>query len=54
MTGIEGSPVRIQSGSNRRFDASAGKGMMPEDVVRAKLRTMAEGARIAGNRLGIG
>ena len=48
-----GDPARIQAGTDCGFDTSAGMGRVPEDVVWAKLRTMAEGAWIASKRLGI-
>ena len=48
-----GDPARIQAGTDCGFDTSAGMGRVPEDVVWAKLRTMAEGARIASERLGL-
>ena len=48
-----GDPARIQAGTDCGFDTSAGMGRVPEDVVWAKLRTMAEGARIASERLGV-
>ena len=51
---VVGDPARIQAGTDCGFDTSAGMGRVPEDVVWAKLRTMAEGARIASGRLGIG
>ena len=48
-----GDPARIQAGTDCGFDTSAGMGRVPEDVVWAKLRTMAEGASIASERLGL-
>ena len=48
-----GDPARIQAGTDCGFDTSAGMGRVPEDVVWAKLRSMAEGARIASGRLGV-
>ena len=48
-----GDPARIQAGTDCGFDTSAGMGRVPEDVVWAKLRTMAEGARVASARLGL-
>ena len=48
-----GDPARIQAGTDCGFDTSAGMGRVPEDVVWAKLRTMAEGARVASERLGL-
>ena len=51
---VVGDPQRIQAGTDCGFDTSAGMGRVPEDVVWAKLRAMADGARIAGERLGVG
>ena len=51
---VVGDPARIQAGTDCGFDTSAGMGRVPEDVVWAKLRSMAEGAHIAGGRLGVG
>lgn len=48
-----GDPARIQAGTDCGFDTSAGMGRVPEDVVWAKLRTMADGARVASERLGL-
>ena len=48
-----GDPARVQASTDCGFDTSAGMGRVPEDVVWAKLRTMAEGARIASGRLGV-
>ena len=50
---VMGDPRRIQAGTDCGFDTSAGMGRVPEDVVWAKLRAMAEGARIASERLGV-
>ncbi len=50
---VVGDPSRIQAGTDCGFDTSAGMGRVPEDVVWAKLRTMAEGARLASGRLGV-
>lgn len=46
-------PARNQAGTDCGFDTSAGKGRVPEDVAWAKLRTIAEGARVASKRLRI-
>ncbi len=50
---VVGDPQRIQAGADCGFDTSAGMGRVPEDVVWAKLRSMADGARIASERLGV-
>jgi 5-methyltetrahydropteroyltriglutamate--homocysteine methyltransferase len=46
-----GDPRRVIAGTDCGFDTSAGRGRVPEDVVWAKLATLAEGARIASRRL---
>ena len=46
-----GDPARLQAGTDCGFDTSAGRGRVAADVVWAKLRAMAEGARIASARL---
>ena len=46
-----GDPSRILAGTDCGFDTSAGMGRVAEDVVWAKLRALAEGARIASQRL---
>jgi 5-methyltetrahydropteroyltriglutamate--homocysteine methyltransferase len=50
---VVGDPTRVLAGTDCGFDTSAGKGRVAEDVVWAKLRAMAEGARIASERLGM-
>jgi 5-methyltetrahydropteroyltriglutamate--homocysteine methyltransferase len=50
---VVGDPTKVIAGTDCGFDTSAGRGRVAEDVVWAKLRTMAEGARIASNRLGM-
>jgi len=50
---VVGDPARVQAGTDCGFDTSAGRGRVAEDVVWAKLRAMAEGARIASERLGM-
>jgi 5-methyltetrahydropteroyltriglutamate--homocysteine methyltransferase len=50
---VLGDPTRVQAGTDCGFDTSAGRGRVAEDVVWAKLRAMAEGARIASVRLGM-
>ncbi len=47
-------PTRVIAGTDCGFDTSAGMGRVAEDVVWAKLKAMAEGARLASHRLGIG
>jgi 5-methyltetrahydropteroyltriglutamate--homocysteine methyltransferase len=49
-----GDPTRVLAGTDCGFDTSAGRGRVAEDVVWAKLTAMAEGARIASRRLGMG
>jgi 5-methyltetrahydropteroyltriglutamate--homocysteine methyltransferase len=46
-----GDPRRLLAGTDCGFDTSAGRGRVAPDVVWAKLRSMAEGARIASDRL---
>jgi 5-methyltetrahydropteroyltriglutamate--homocysteine methyltransferase len=50
---VVGDPTRVQAGTDCGFDTSAGRGRVAEDVVWAKLRAMADGARIASKRLGM-
>ena len=49
-----GDPHRVIAGTDCGFDTSAGMGRVAEDVVWAKLKAMAEGARLASARLGMG
>ena len=49
-----GDPKRVLAATDCGFDTSAGMGKVPEDVVWAKFRAMAEGARLASDRLGLG
>jgi 5-methyltetrahydropteroyltriglutamate--homocysteine methyltransferase len=49
-----GDPHRVIAGTDCGFDISAGMGRVAEDVVWAKLKSLAEGARIASERLGMG
>jgi 5-methyltetrahydropteroyltriglutamate--homocysteine methyltransferase len=49
-----GDPHRVIAGTDCGFDTSAGMGRVAEDVVWAKLKALAEGARIASRRLGMG
>jgi len=46
-----GDPRRVLAATDCGFDTSAGMGRVPEDVVWAKLQAMADGARIATDRL---
>ena len=48
-----GDPRRVMAGTDCGFDTSAGMGRVTEDVVWAKLKAMADGARIASRRLGL-
>jgi 5-methyltetrahydropteroyltriglutamate--homocysteine methyltransferase len=48
-----GDPRRVMAGTDCGFDTSAGMGRVTEDVVWAKLKAMADGARIASHRLGL-
>jgi 5-methyltetrahydropteroyltriglutamate--homocysteine methyltransferase len=50
---VVGDPTRVMAGTDCGFDTSAGRGRVAEDVVWAKLTAMAEGARIASQRLGM-
>jgi 5-methyltetrahydropteroyltriglutamate--homocysteine methyltransferase len=49
-----GDPHRVIAGTDCGFDTSAGMGRVAEDVVWAKLTALAEGARLASKRLGMG
>jgi 5-methyltetrahydropteroyltriglutamate--homocysteine methyltransferase len=51
IAGSIGDPTRLLAGTDCGFDTSAGRGRVAADVVWAKLRSMAEGARIASDRL---
>jgi 5-methyltetrahydropteroyltriglutamate--homocysteine methyltransferase len=46
-----GDPQRVMAGSDCGFETVAGRGRVAEDVVWAKFRSMAEGARLASSRL---
>jgi 5-methyltetrahydropteroyltriglutamate--homocysteine methyltransferase len=50
---VVGDPERVIAGTDCGFDTSAGMGRVAEDVVWAKLRALAEGARLASARLGM-
>ena len=49
-----GDPRRVIAGTDCGFDTSAGMGRVAEDVVWAKLKSLADGARLASQRLGLG
>ena len=49
-----GDPHRVIAGTDCGFDTSAGMGRVAEDVVWAKLKSLAEGARLASERLRMG
>jgi len=51
---VVGDPKRVIAGTDCGFDTSAGMGRVAEDVVWAKLTALAEGARLASKRLGMG
>ncbi|MGH7029035.1 MAG: cobalamin-independent methionine synthase II family protein [Stellaceae bacterium] len=51
---VIGDPTRVIAGTDCGFDTSAGMGRVAEDVVWAKLAALAEGARLASERLGMG
>jgi 5-methyltetrahydropteroyltriglutamate--homocysteine methyltransferase len=48
-----GDPHRVMAATDCGFDTSAGMGRVTEDVVWAKLKAMADGAKIASQRLGM-
>lgn len=50
---VIGDPKRVIAGTDCGFDTSAGMGRVAEDVVWAKLSALAEGARLASERLGM-
>jgi len=45
---------RVMAGTDCGFDTSAGMGRVTEDVVWAKMKAMADGAKIASQRLSLG
>ena len=49
-----GDPHRVIAGTDCGFDTSAGMGRVAEDVVWAKLKSLAEGSRLGSARLGMG
>lgn len=51
---VVGDPKRVIAGTDCGFDTSAGMGRVAEDVVWAKLTALAEGARLASKRMGMG
>jgi 5-methyltetrahydropteroyltriglutamate--homocysteine methyltransferase len=51
LAAAAGDPHRVIAGTDCGFDTSAGMGRVAEDVVWAKLKSLAEGARIASQRL---
>ena len=51
---VVGDPKRVMAGTDCGFDTSAGMGRVTEDVVWAKMKAMAVGAKIASQRLGLG
>ena len=44
-------PQRVMAGSDCGFETIAGRGRVAEDVVWAKFKSMADGARLASSRL---
>ena len=48
---VIGDPSRVIAGTDCGFDTSAGMGKVAEDVVWAKLRALADGAKLASERL---
>ncbi|HEV2187951.1 MAG TPA: hypothetical protein VGR70_12130 [Stellaceae bacterium] len=46
-----GDPKRVMAATDCGFDTSAGMGRVPEDVVWAKFRAMADGAKLATDRM---
>jgi 5-methyltetrahydropteroyltriglutamate--homocysteine methyltransferase len=50
---VVGDPHRVIAGTDCGFATSAGSGRVAEDVVWAKLKSLAEGARLASQRLGM-
>ena len=51
---VVGDPQRVIAGTDCGFDTSAGMGRVAEDVVWAKLAALADGAKLASVRLGLG
>lgn len=50
---VVGDPTRVLAGTDCGFDTSAGRGRVAEDVVWAKLQSLAVGAKIVSERLGM-
>jgi 5-methyltetrahydropteroyltriglutamate--homocysteine methyltransferase len=48
---VIGDPHRVMAGSDCGFETIAGRGRVAEDVVWAKFKSMAEGAKLASERL---
>ena len=46
-----GDPHRVMAGSDCGFETIAGRGRVAEDVVWAKFKSIAEGAKLASSRL---
>jgi 5-methyltetrahydropteroyltriglutamate--homocysteine methyltransferase len=51
VAAVVGDPRRVLAGTDCGFDTSAGQGRVSEDVVWAKLRALADGAKLASERL---
>jgi 5-methyltetrahydropteroyltriglutamate--homocysteine methyltransferase len=51
IAAVIGDPTRVLAGTDCGFDTSAGWGRVAEDVVWAKLTSLADGARLASQRL---
>jgi 5-methyltetrahydropteroyltriglutamate--homocysteine methyltransferase len=51
VAAVIGDPTRVLAGTDCGFDTSAGWGRVAEDVVWAKLASLADGARLASQRL---
>jgi 5-methyltetrahydropteroyltriglutamate--homocysteine methyltransferase len=51
VAAVIGDPTRVLAGTDCGFDTSAGWGRVAEDVVWAKLTSLADGARLASQRL---
>ena len=51
VAGTVGDPHRVMAGSDCGFETIAGRGRVAEDVVWAKFKSMAEGAKLASSRL---
>ena len=51
---LVGDPKRVIAGTDCGFDTSAGSSRVAEDVAWAKLKALADGAKISSARLGLG